>query len=373
MISQAGKTSRSERAVTGAAPLLATVAAIVAAALSVAASSAPATAAEAPAISPDRCAANKAAGPITFLTSFAYAASAGILDVLAAKKLGYFDALCLDVTIQPGSTNTQLVSAGTAQIAGVGGASDVMVAIDNGAQIEGIATYGNVGAIELITMADSGIKELKDFVGKTVGYKGAVAPQFSAMFLDNGVDANAINWVSVGYDPIILPNGNVQGLGAYKSNEPRGLEAMGYKITEWDPDTYGIHSTFNTQIVNTDWAKKHPTAVEDFLRASFHAFDWISASGANLDEALAYAASLSDAGYDIAKSKVRFGVEQELIAKTQPADTGVGWQDAKQWQPEADALVRFKLVKTAPDIGAAQNDSYVNAIYKGKTLIWPAP
>ena len=335
--------------------------------------SGPALAAGAPAISPERCAANKAAGPITFLTSFAFAASAGILDILAAKKQGYFDALCLDVTIQPGSNNTQLVSAGTAQLAGVGGASDVMVAVDNGAQIVGIATYGNVGAIELITMADSGIKDLKDFVGKTVGYKGAVAPQFSAMFLDSGVDVNAINWVSVGYDPIILPNGNVQGLSAYKSNEPRALEAMGYKITEWDPDKYGIHSTFNTQIANKDWARKNPTAVEDFLRASFHAFDWMAQSDANLDATLAYAASLSDAGYDIPKSKARFKVEQDLITKTQPADTGLGWQDAKQWQPEADALVRFKLVKSAPDLAAEQDDSYVNAIYQGKTLIWPAP
>jgi len=333
----------------------------------------PALAAEASPISADRCAANKAAGPVIFLTSFAYAASAGILDVLAAKKQGFFDALCLDVTIQPGSNNTQLVSAGTAQLAGVGGASDVLVAIDNGANVAGIATYGNVGAIELITMADSGINQLKDFAGKTVGYKGAIPPQFSALFQNNGVDPTSINWVSVGYDPMILPGGQVQGLSAYKSNEPRALEAQGLKIKEWDPDTFGIHSTFNTQIVNKDWAKKNPTAVEDFLRASFHGYGWMAQSDANLEAALAYAASLSDAGYDIPKSKARFKIETDLIAKSQPAGTGLGWQDAGQWQSEADALYRFKVVKAQPDIAAAQDNTYLKAIYNGTTLVWPAP
>src|SRR5882757_4444490 len=41
-------------------------------------------------ISSNRCAQNKAAGKITFLTSFDYAASVGILDVLAADEVGYF-------------------------------------------------------------------------------------------------------------------------------------------------------------------------------------------------------------------------------------------------------------------------------------------
>ncbi|WP_176083760.1 ABC transporter substrate-binding protein [Martelella sp. HB161492] len=325
------------------------------------------------AISADRCEANKAAGKITFLTSFAYAATLGILDVVAAKERGLFDDLCLDVAIEPGSTNSQLVSANTAQIAGVGSASDVMVAIDNGADIVGVATYGNVGAIELLTMADSGIEELKDFEGKTVGYKGAIAPQFSAMMLDNGVDMGKINWVSVGYDPTILPNGNVQGLGAYKSNEPKVLEAKGNSVKEWDPDAYGVHSTFNAMIANKQWAAKNPTAIEDFLRAEFKAFDWINESDANLDEALSYAEKLSTSGYDVKQSKVRWQTELALMQGSLPEGMMPGQQSDAQWQPEADMLVRFNLVKAAPDIETAQDNTYIDAIYADGALVWPAP
>ncbi|MCA0920769.1 ABC transporter substrate-binding protein [Pseudooceanicola nanhaiensis] len=319
-----------------------------------------------------RCAANKAAGTITFLTSFGYAASPGILDVVAARELGYFEALCLDVEMQPGSTNTQLVSAGRAQIAGIGGASDTLVARDNGAEIIGIATYGNVGAIEIITMADSGIETLADFTGKIVGYKGAVAPQFSAMFLDNGVEPTGIEWVSVGYDPSILPGGQVQGLGAYKSNEPRVLEEQGHTIREWDPDAFGIHTTFNTQVANAQFAADHPTAVEDFLRASFHALDWIEAEDANLDTALDWAAALSPAGYDIPRSKRRFRKEMALITESQPEGTGIGWQSVAQWTPEAEMLQRFGLVTETPDIASAMTPAFVDAIRGDDgALIWP--
>ncbi|OLP59317.1 nitrate ABC transporter substrate-binding protein [Xaviernesmea oryzae] len=333
-------------------------------------SAAPAFADEA--ISAARCAQNKAAGKITFLTSFAYAASAGILDVVAANELGYFKALCLDVAMEPGSTNTQLVSAGTAQLAGLGGASDVLVAVDNGADLVGVATYGNVGAIELLTMADSGIETLKDFAGKTVGYKGAIPPQFLAMFLDAGLDQDSVNWVSVGYDPVILPNGSVQGLAAYKSNEPKALAAKGYKVKEWDPDAFGVHSTFNTLVANGSFAKAHPTVVEDFLRATFKAFAWINASDDHLDQALAAAAALSTSGYDLETSKARWKVEMDLIAKSLPKGAAVGQQSLAQWTPEAETLSRFKLIKTA-EIAKAQDNRYIDAVVKDGAVVWPAP
>src|SRR3954468_12635044 len=54
------------------------------------------------AISPERCNQNKAAGKITFLTSFDFSAAASILDVTVAKEKGYFDAMCLDVDLKAG-------------------------------------------------------------------------------------------------------------------------------------------------------------------------------------------------------------------------------------------------------------------------------
>jgi len=321
-------------------------------------------------ISAERCETNASAGPVLFLTSFAYAASAGILDVLVADELGYFDDMCIDLVIKPGITNTQVVSAGTAQLAGLGGPIDVLTGVAEGADIVGIATYGNTSAIELITMADSGINDLAGFAGRTVGYKGVIAPQFKAMFLDNGIDPDTINWVSVGYDPTILPDGQVEGLGAYKSNEPRVLEAAGHEIVEWDPSSYGIASSFNTQIANGTFAAEYPTVIEDFLRASFKAFEWITESGENLDQAISWAEARSDAGYNVEMSTVRFSTEAGLIADSQPEGTPLGTQTAEMWQTEADNLTRFGLVTDPLDVSTAFSNEYVEAIFDGTSLIW---
>ena len=60
-----------------------------------------------------RCEANRAAGTISYLTGFDFAATASIVDVLVAGHNGYFDELCLDVEITPSfsTANYPLVAA----------------------------------------------------------------------------------------------------------------------------------------------------------------------------------------------------------------------------------------------------------------------
>jgi NitT/TauT family transport system substrate-binding protein len=326
-----------------------------------------------PGISAERCAGNKAAGAITYLTSFGYAASSGILDVVAAQQLGYFAALCLKVDIQPGSNNAQLVSAGTAQMAAMGDAASVMVAIDNGADLVGLLTYGNSSAIELITLKSSKIAGLKDLAGKTIGYKVAPSPQVEAMLAAAGVDIGKVNFVSVGFDPIILANGRIDALTAYKSNEPRTLEGLGYEVTEWDPEKFGVHATFNVLVANRGWAAAHPSAVEDFLRATLHAYGWITADDANLDRALGFAQALSTGGFDLKVSKQRWLIEADMIKAALPHGSPLGRLDDAAWQPEADMLWRAKLVSRPPRVADAHDNRYLDAIYHELGLIWPAP
>ncbi len=332
-----------------------------------------AAAAAAPEISAERCARNQAAGPITYLTSFAYAASSGILDVVAARQLGYYQALCLTVAIEPGSNNAQLVSAGTAQLAAMGDAASVMLAIDNGADLVGLLTYGNTSAIELITLKSANIKALTDLAGKTIGYKVAPAPQIEAMLGAAGVDLGRVNFVSVGFDPIILADGRIDALTAYKSNEPRALEGLGYDVTEWDPEKLGVHATFNVLVANRGWAAAHPSAVEDFLRATLHAYAWITASDANLDRALGFAQALSTGGFDLKISKQRWLIEAGLISASLPPGSPLGRLGDAAWQPEADMLWRARLVSRPPSVKDAHDNRYLDAIYQGQRLAWPAP
>mgnify|MGYP003113653712 CR=1 FL=1 len=325
-------------------------------------------------IGAERCQQNRDAGPVIYLTSYDLGGGAGVLSQVAAEGMGFYEDLCLDVEVRPKTdNNSQMVSAGTAQFAGLGSASDVLAAQANGAQVMGIGTFGNVGQVALVTMADGPIQTLSDLEGAKLGYKVTMPGQLRSMLEANDVDFEQVEAVKVGFDPSILPQGQVEALQAYKDNEPGILEAAGHDITVWDPAEFGVEGTFSTTIVNTAWGESHPTAVEDFLRATYHAFNWLRESDENLAEGIAYAESVSQAGFDAEHETTRWHTSSDLVVDNLLDGHGVGYQSTELWQPEADELLEFGTISEPLDVASLQTARYVDAIYDGSELIWPAP
>src|ERR1035437_8358515 len=76
-------------------------------------------------LSASQCATNKAARVITYVSPVGFDASAGIIDVFAAQKLGYFADLCLKVDVVTNAADVnELVSSGRAQVTTEGSAAD---------------------------------------------------------------------------------------------------------------------------------------------------------------------------------------------------------------------------------------------------------
>jgi ABC-type nitrate/sulfonate/bicarbonate transport system substrate-binding protein len=324
-----------------------------------------------PLVSASRCAANRAAGTVTYLTGFAWEASVGILDPIAAQALGYYSELCLSVRFEPGNgdptSSGQLVAAGKATITELGSPAD---AIDDAAgtpeiPVDAVATYGNTTIDTLLTMPS--ITNLRQLDGKTIGYKGAMPPDITAMLEKAGVKLSTVKEVEVGYDPTVLPRGQVQALTAYKSNEPVQLADDGYKFREWDPASFGVKGAFNVFDVNRRWAREHPGSLEDFLRATFHAFNYCRSHAlACVRDAARY-----EPGYDVHQNVQRWQVESSLVERSLLPGHGVGYEDLAQWEPEYQLLRRFHLIDKPVDIASVIDPRYVDAIYHGRSLIWP--
>ncbi len=137
-----------------------------------------------------RCQENRDAGTVVYLTGYQYQASTTILEAVAAAKMGFFDDVCLDVQLQPGTGDTaqgaQLTAAGRAQLSGVGSAAEVMQAVAGGADVVGVATFGHVPIATLMT--EPSITDLKQLDGTTLGQKGSLPAPLQAMLVDAGVD-----------------------------------------------------------------------------------------------------------------------------------------------------------------------------------------
>ena len=326
-----------------------------------------------PLVSSSRCAANRAAGTITYLTGFGWEASVGILDPIAAEAQGYYADLCLRVRFEPGTgdptSSAQLVDAGKVTVTELGSPSDAIndVAGTPSIPVDAIATYGNATIDVLLTMPS--VTNLRQLDGKTVGYKGAMPPDISAMLEKAGVRLSTLKEVAVGFNPTILPRGQVQALTAYKSNEPVQLKDEGYKVREWDPAAFGIKGAFNVLDVNRAWANAHPGAVEDFLRATFKAFTFcLSHAATCVRDAAKY-----QLGYNVHQNIQRWQVESSIVMKTLLPGHGVGYEDTAQWEPDYQLLRRYHYIKRSVDLSSIIDPRYVDAIYHGRKLVWPGP
>lgn len=331
------------------------------------------------AISSQRCAENRAAGQITYLSGYQYQSSASILEYVAASKLGYFSDLCLNVRLEAGSGDTaqetKLLASGKASIAAVA-EQDLIQARANGIDITGISSYSDAGLDILMTNSD--ITSLTQLDGKVVGDKGYVPAAVRAMLVKAGVNWSSLQIVKEGYDPTVLPRhqGGLEALTGFVSNEPNQLKNAGDKVTVWQPVDYGIPSSLGAMAVNPAFAAAHPTAVQDLLRAALHAYSYCTSSQAHAAECVGYAANLSGPTYDTKLNEQIWNTETKTVTDNPSPGQPLGGIDAKNVTALVDMLHQFSIIPasvTSTQAASWFDDSYIKADYSGDTLVWPAP
>jgi NitT/TauT family transport system substrate-binding protein len=326
------------------------------------------------AVSSKRCDQNKAAGTVTYLSGYYWQASASILEVIAADRLGYFEDLCLHVRLQPGSgdvsQNTKLLASGRVQVGGLS-QQDTMTANVNGARITGISSYSDAGLDVLMTMPS--VTDLAQLRGRTLGHKGWVPVGVTAMLDKAGVGLDDVKQVKVGYDPTILPRGQVDALVGFVSNEPLQLEKAGTPVKVWKPQDFGVPGSLGAFAANPDFLRKHPTAAQDFLRAVFKAYQYC-AQDAHVEECIGYQHDKAGADSDPEHETAVWRTETKVAADS-PLPGGFGSIDLDNVKALAGVMSRFGDQQVAPDQAATWFDSsFADAVVgdDGK-VVWPAP
>jgi len=327
----------------------------------------------------ERCEANRTAGTITYLSSFDFAATASIVEVLVAKERGYFDELCLDVEVKPSfsTANYPELAANNAQFSSGGSFSEVVdFASKNEAQFVVVAVEGKTG-IDGLIVKDGGPTDLAGLAGSTIGVKGKITPSVAAMLRQAGL-TEGTDYTTVlldGFDPKVhIEVPNIVGFPGYKSNEPKQLEAAGIPHTVFDPADLDIPGSFGILYTNAEFLNEHPTAAQDFVRAAMRGLaDAIADPTAASDIALGFINANGNAMFLSPEGEAaRWGVESQLVVDTNTA-TPLG-------VPEIDLLVNEVTVYAdiglfdgaAPDITPYVDTSLISGVYDADgTVIWP--
>lgn len=327
------------------------------------------------AVSASRCTSNEAAGKLTYLTSYSYQASASIMEVLAAEKLGYFNDLCLDVDIKPGSgdtpQNAKLLSAQKVQFTGLA-EQDVITADATGGKVIGLSSYADAGLDVLMT--PSSVTDLKQLDGKTLGEKGSVPLSIQAMMVKEGVDWGSVKKVKVGYDPSVLARGQVDALTGFASNEPNLLKAEGYTPKVWQPADYGVPGSIVTLATNPDFAKAHPTIVADFLRAAFKAYQYCAAP-AHVKQCIGFVGDYEGKQQFDPKHETAVWTTEVQVGKDNPVPGKWGSVDLDNVRKLAGLMSTYAGQQVSPAQAVAGFDgTYASQVVDTSgTVIWPAP
>lgn len=328
----------------------------------------------------DRCAANEAAGTITYLTGFDFAATASIVDVIVADANGYYDDMCLDVEITPSfsTANYPLVAENDAQFASGGSFSEVVAfAAANDTDFVVTAVEGPT-AIDSLIVKPGVATELEDLAGSTIGVKGKLPPSVAAMLATAGLVENE-DYETVlldGFDPTAhIAIESIDGFPGYKSNEPGALDRAGIEFDLFDPLDYDIPGSFGVIYGNADFIAEHPTAAEDFMRATMLGLaDAIADPEAAANTAVELINSGGNPNFLSPEGEVfRWTTDAALISELTPAGTGYGVADAAALQNELDTYAEVGLFGDAETPTASDYLSDIlDRIYADAVVIWPA-
>jgi ABC-type nitrate/sulfonate/bicarbonate transport system substrate-binding protein len=327
----------------------------------------------------DRCEANRAAGTISYLSSFDFAASASIVDVIVADQRGYFDEMCLDVELTSSfsTANYPLIAANEAQFSSGGSFSEVLdFGAKNGADFVVYAVEGKT-AIDGLIVKDGLASSLEDLRGTTIGVKGKITPSVQTMLARAGlVEGTDYQTVLVdGFDPkvhIALPD--IVGFPGFKSNEPGQLDRANIPYTLFDPSELDVPGSFGILYSNQAFALEHPTAAEDFVRATMKGLaDAIADPDAAAQMAVDLINGNGNPNFLSPEGELfRWRTEAALITQYTPSGQPVGLPDPELLQTEVDAYGEIGLFgDTIPPISPIMSTLLAGLYDRSGVVIWP--
>lgn len=325
---------------------------------------------------PERCEANRAAGPLTFMTGFDLAAAAGIIEVVVAEDKGYFDDMCLDVTIQPGFApgNSAALAAGTVQLGVTATFGELVTTnIRGDADLMGFAQLGHTAISQLLIDPASGVTDLTDLEGMTMGIKGDIPIAIQAMIAKAGLQRGTFDELLLeGFNPVEHFALGIEALPVYRSNEPRWLDLAGIDYITFDPLDYEVPASFAIYMTTRSFYEEHPTVVEDFVRAGLRGY---YSAAENPREAIDLAFERIEAAGNVmflAKEHelYRWTTDQQIIEAVTPDGLVIGQMNVARLGQEIENLVDLGVYETKPDWLAMLDAAVVPKLYEGGELIW---
>lgn len=273
---------------------------------------------------------------------------------LLAQDKGYFSAEGIDVTIDTGNGSSGAVTrvaSGAYDIAMADLNSLVEFNVKNPDRaMKAFFVIYNVPPFSLFTLKSSGIKEPKDFEGKTLGAPVFDSPRklFPAFASATGIDAAKVKWESM--DPPLrepmLKRGDVDAISGFYFTSLLNLRAAGVKeedLTVFHYIDYGM-AFYGNGLIATPELMEKPELLKGFARAVVKGFRDAIADPAAAIEALKKRDPLINV--DLETERLKLAIDMCVTTPDVKAD-GMGTIKKDRMAKAIEQLVlAFKLPST---------------------------
>jgi putative hydroxymethylpyrimidine transport system substrate-binding protein len=302
---------------------------------------------------------------------FALLTVPGIWDagVFGAVDNGFFKDEGIEVSFVSPTTpadGLKLLASGDVDFA-TAHSTEVIVARSKGLDVVSVATNHQVGTAGIMMPAASGVTDLKQLEGKTIGVTGI---PYNKVMLEYsleqaGVDLSKVDIVTVGFTPMpLLLTERIDGLGdAITWSEPAMYNVQIDKAAD-DASTYtyfafyenGVPRYYTLGVVAAQSTLDNdPELARRFLRAWRKGLDWAVANQADAIKGLL--------GHVPELNEAEAGANLAEIARiSQSPDTqshGLGWQDVNVWAAQEEFMRAHGLIEAEVDVTKAVSNDYL--------------
>jgi NitT/TauT family transport system substrate-binding protein len=289
---------------------------------------------------------------------------------IAARKLGYYRDIGLDVQLVPGGVSNDGISsvaAGKSEFGKFYSSSQVMLARAAGVPIQAIGIGYQKHPFTFFSRKRSPVRTAADFVGKKIATQPTSKPLLSAAFKLNKVDPKLVDIVPMAYDLNQLLVGQVDVATTWQTNT-EALRPLGddrVDLLLWD---LGVRLYAQIYYVTEAMLQKNFPMVKSFMEATGRGWEYVY----NNHEAAAEAIVESYPNLDHSAQLDAIKVAMKFMFNEATKTKGWGTMELNGWAsqikiyddlgefkgapaPKLDELVSMKLLEetasTRPRIG----------------------
>jgi len=268
---------------------------------------------------------------------------------MLAKKLGYYDEVGLDVTIEEGqgsATTATIVATGQTDLGFADAPSAMNIRAKEG-KVKIIAPILQTNAFSVMSLAETGITDVSQLVGKKVAVQPGTAQTtlLDALFKSNGIDPAQVELVNI--DPAALVGSllqkQVDAILGGADFQAIQLQDRGAQLNQQYYRDNGVPTVGLSVIANDEYLAANADVAARFVAASLRGWE-----AARQDPTAAAKAVVEQfVSGDEAQILAQLQVDLEFLCA--PGATSLGVVPETNWQTTYDLLTQYlALPKIVP-------------------------